>query len=229
MSTSQNISVTGHHLTSVFVPLTVILSDVRDRVITVSQAKVFFSLVIVFISSLFLIIPNYTIRRGYCQEESELLSNKSSTLLRHALNSVNPRSVIRVPLSMQYSVYMSLYSCSFIGRAGVGSVISIDPLIFLSTLLTQHLQCCSLNLPREVTHWGHVPSGHLQCFFVCHSLVLYVLSTIYKLNITGCQGIVKSFLQYFSDKCKINVDTWETLIPSAQHLTTFILAFFIFG
>ena len=44
-----------------------------------------------------------------------------------------------------------------------------------------------------------------------------------------CQGIVKSFLQYFSDKCKINADTWETLIPSAHRYTTFILTFLIFG
>jgi len=51
------ILVIGHHLTSISVPCTVILSDVRDRVITVSQAKVFFSLVIVFFSSLFVIIP----------------------------------------------------------------------------------------------------------------------------------------------------------------------------
>jgi len=47
--------------------------------------------------------------------------------------------------------------------------------------------------------------------------------------INHCQGIVKDFLQYFSDKCKINADTWETLIPSAYRYATFILTFLIFG
>jgi hypothetical protein len=131
---SQNISVIGHHLTSISVPCTVILSDVRDRVMIVSQAKVFFSLVILSIlagerlavalcpsgwfplqkSLSFFIIPNYNMPRGICQEESFILSKYFSTLLRHALNSSKPLSVIREPLSMQFSLYMSRYSSSVI-------------------------------------------------------------------------------------------------------------------
>jgi hypothetical protein len=227
--------VIGHHLTSISVPLTVILSDVRDRVMIVSQAKVFFSLVILSIlagkrlavalcpsgwfplqkSLSFSIILTIPYSKGYvkkilsyypyffsyslahstpiifripsfitivaskartspakpgtsskvlihsnqhffkchvlvlyvlstilqaeyntlssdCQEKSFILSKYFSTLLRHALNSSKPFSVIREPLSMQFSLYMSRYSSSVI--------ISHIPSISISCVYCSHTQ-----------------------------------------------------------------------------------------